>query len=387
MRDRDRILLTLEERLALAKNSQVTSPETAAKLIQRFSAIPAGEIFCGNADIDILHELTGAFWNFPSVDQESYQGFCHSFQLAMNHDNDFFNAFLTAGCAENTSGSALQGMLPEDDRDPYLPAWGLRINNAMVLLGLMLLDCTRSRMCHKDISFCMQMTLRQYLDALVDLSFQKNGEPDEFRVIQFQFWKETLLKDYDGSKSLKETLAGILNRYIAAWQEFDHLDHIIRCMGALSCYLEQEDTWKVLPQAEKDSIRHFRKALLQYSPELEGRELVEPDNRYLDPAGYYLTLALEYPEDIPDPGSIYLTPGTLRSRLFLSGRDYHPEVLQKLAAKAPFEELRALLEKNISKERLTGAMHEINIAVTDLFILLVDPYLKMEEYCYQKHLT
>ena len=89
---------------------------------------------------------------------------------------------------------------------------------------------------------------------------------------------------------------------------------------------------------------------------------------------------------MPDPGCRNVAAGTLRSQIFLSERDYSPEALRKLAEKSPSEELRELLEKSISEERLALAMREINIAVTDLYMLFVEPYLRMEEYHYEGHL-
>ena len=74
---------------------------------------------------------------------------------------------------------------------------------------------------------------------------------------------------------LGETLAGILRRYMAAWQEFDHLDHILRCIGALSCCLEQEEAGRTLPGEETDRVRRFRETLCEYGSDLEGREPVE----------------------------------------------------------------------------------------------------------------
>ena len=114
--------------------------------------------------------------------------------------------------------------------------------------------------------------------------------------------------------------------------------------------------------------------------------MVEQDKRYLDPRGYYFSLAYEYPEDVPDPGSKNVAPRTLRSQIFLSERDYSPDVLRKLAGKSPFQDLRELLEVNISEERLACAMGEINMAVMNLYMLFVEPYLRMGEYHYERHL-
>ena len=37
-------------------------------------------------------------------------------------------------------------------------------------------------------------------------------------------------------------------------------------------------------------------------------------------------------------------------------------------------------------QRLSQAMREINMAVTNLYLLFVEPYLRMGEYHYERHL-
>lgn len=366
MRDGREARLTLEERLARTAKSQAVSPEAAVKLVKRFAGIPAFRVFFGKPDVEIMYELTGEFWEHPSVSVDSYRGFSRSFRLAVEHDNDFARL--------SSPDRLLTG-----ERDSYEPVWGVRMNNAMVLLGLMLLDHARGRLRPKDIYHCTRMTLGQYLDAVMNLGFGKNGGSEPDLTDYARSWRDMLLKDHDGSRPLGDALADILGRYIAAWQEFDHLDHILRCIGALSCYLEQEEVGRTLPQEEADKIRRFREALCRYGSDLEGWELVEIDKRYLDPKGYYFTLACEYPEELPNPGSQDTAPGALRSRIFLSERDYHPGALRELAAKSPSRDLQALLEKYVCEERLASAMREINTAVTNLYMLWVEPYLRMEE--------
>lgn len=373
MTNEDRTLFTLEERLKMAAEPQATSPEAAARLVQRLSGVHTAYLFCGSANSGIMEGLTGEFWDCLEKNLLHYGGFCHSFRLAIERDDDVLRGLSS-------------GRLTLEPPDPYRPVWSVRTTNALVLLGLLLLDHAKGRMRYRNIYHCTRMSLKQYLDALVDLSFQKDGTPDEDRAESFWIWRETFLKDNDGAWSLKEALAQILRRYIAAWQEFDHLDHILRCMGALSCYLEQEEAGRTLPQEEEDRIRRFREALCRYGSDLEGWELVDQDKRYLDPRGYYFSLAYEYPEDVPDPGSENTAPGTLRSRIFLSERDYSPEALRKLAEKSPSQDLRELLEKSISEERLAHAMREINMAVMNLYMLFVEPYLRMGEYHYERHL-
>lgn len=373
MINEDRTLFTLEERLQMAANSQASSPEAAARLVQRLSRVHTAYLFCGSANSSLMEELTGEFWESLEENLLHYGGFCHSFRMAIERDDGILRMLSS-------------GTLKLEHPDPYRPVWSVRTNNAMILLGLILLDHAKGRMRYQNIYHCTRMSLKQYLDALVDLSFQADGTQDGDRAESFWIWRETFLKNHDGAWSIKETLAHILRRYIAAWQEFDHLDHILRCMGALSCYLEQEEAGRTLPQEEEDHIRRFREALCRYGSDLEGWDLVEQDKRYLDPRGYYFSLAYEYPEDVPDPGSDDTAPGTLRSQIFLSERNYHPEALRRLAAKSPSEDLRKLLEKSISEERLSRAMGEINMAVTNLYLLFVEPYLRMGEYHYERHL-
>ena len=373
MTSENRTLFTLEERLKMAAESQATSPEAAAKMVQRLSGVHMAYFFCGSTNKSIMEELIGEFWDCLEKEILHYGGFCHSFRMAIERDDDVLR-------------SLSSGTLTVESPDPYRPIWSVRTNNALVLLGLILLDHAKGRMRYRNVYHCTRMSLKQYLDAMVDLSFQEDGTQDEDRAEFYWIWRETFLKDNDGTWSLKEVLAQILRRYIAAWQEFDHLDHILRCMGALSCYLEQEEAGRTLSQEEEDGVRHFREALCLYGSDLEGWELVEQDKRYLDPRGYYFSLAYEYPEGVPDPGSQNVAPGTLRSQIFLSERDYSPEALRKLAARAPSQELRELLEASISEERLACAMREINRAVMNLYMLFVEPYLRMGEYHYEKHL-
>ena len=391
MRGGERMLLTLEERLERSARSQAASPETAARLVERFSGLPPWQLFFGKPDVDAMYGLTGEFWEHPDVDMDSYHGFSHSFRLAAEQDNAPFRLPLLLSplgvprLAQPLLGKPPLGLSPQglpsqgqpspESPNPYKPVWGVRVNNALILLGLMLLDHTKGRLKPKGFYHCTRMTLGQYLDALAGVGLWTDGSPGLAQG--FQVWRDMLLADYGAASPLGETLAGILRRYMAAWQEFDHLDHILRCIGALSCYLEQEEAGRTLPGEEMDRVRRFREALCQYGSDLEGWELVEQDKRYLDPKGYYFTLACEYPEDLPDPGDRNVAPGSLRSQIFLSERDYSPETLRGLAAGSPSQDLRTLLERYVCEERLASAMREVNTAVAGIYVLFVEPYLRM----------
>ena len=330
----DRPRLSLEERLELAARSRASSPEAAVRLVQRLSRLGTENLFCSRANLSAMYELIGEAMDDPDMGVEYYSGFCRCIQLAI---------FRADGMPRQAA--------PESELDPYRPLWGARVNNAIVLLCLMLLDHVKNRMKRKDIYHCTRMTLEQYLDALEKLG-------------ACQVWADGL-RQTDGSRPLGDVLEDILARYLEARQVFDHLDHILRCMGGLACYLEQEE----------GQTRRFRKLLCRYAPDLEGRELVGADARYPDPNGYFFTLANEYPGVLPDLGG-GVPPGTVRSRIFLPEQNYRPDILRGLASLSPSPELRELLEKNITGDRLARARWGLNQAVVGWYWLWVAPYLR-----------
>ena len=352
-----RVLLTLEERLKCAAESRASSPEAAIRMVQKFSEIPAGRFFCGEGDLDAMNEQTGKFWDHPTVDVNTYHGFCQTFRLAINYDT---------ACRMRRQPET---MFPaEDSYNPCQPIWSAGTVNAVILLGLMLLDHAKGRVKNKDIHHCMRMTLGQYLDALTEFTSGKEGKTESFRT-DFRLPAQDLLKSHDGSRPLGEALADILRRYIAARQEFGRLNHILCCMDALACCLKEQGGM----QAE--SARRFRAVLGRYCPGLEGRKLMEESKGVPDPYEHYLTLAGGYREDVPDPGSEGLAPGTVRSQVFLPEYDCSPQSLRALAAQTPFRDFGELLEKNIREEQMARAMKEINASAVYLYTLWVEPYL------------
>lgn len=317
-------------------DNDIRAGEAAAGLVQRLSGTHSVHFFGSNANLNKMSEWIGAYMN--QVDEEVlwYGGLCKSFRLAMDKEKGFSRLPLPE---EHMAG----------EWDCYRPVWGVRTNDAMVRLGLMLLDQARGRIKSREIYHCMEMTLGQYLDALADIRFREDGTRDLSRAECFRTYRDMLLRDYDGSKPLGEALADILVRYIGAWREFDRLDHVLYCMEELSAHLEGK-------KAEK-------------RPELQE---------------YYFKLACQGPEDVPDPCGEEIAPGALYDRFLFPGRDYHPDSLRELAARSPSLKLQKLLDELIRGERVASAMRELNVAVTDLYILFAEPYLWMGEYHYEE---
>lgn len=356
MRDNDKAPLTMEERLALAARSQASSPETAAKLVERLSKIPTTTLFAEHADLELMYHLIGVYWDLPEEDPLHYSGFCRSFRMAL--EADFVSPVNLPWRTESLR-----------------PVLGGRVNNAIVLLGLMLLDHVKGRLRDKTIYHCTRMTLGQYLDALETLAFP---EEDTLPAQRFRTWRDASLRRHDRSAPLGDVLADILRGYIAGWHEFDHLDHILRCTSALACYLE--DVAEELPQEEVERVRQFRETLrCRYDPELEGWAPLETDKRHSDPGGYFFCLANEYLDNVPDLGGKDTPARAIRSQIFLPRRDYDLEVLHALADLSPSPDLGALLKKYGDPKRLTAAMAKIDIAALDLHMLWIEPYLRMEE--------
>lgn len=317
-------------------DNDIRAGEAAAGLVQRLSGTHSVHFFGSNANLNKMSEWIGAYMNQADEEVLWYGGLCKSFRLAMDKEKGFSRLPLPE---EHMAG----------EWDCYRPVWGVRTNDAMVRLGLMLLDQARGRMKSREIYHCMEMTLGQYLDALADIRFREDGTRDLSRAECFRTYRDMLLRDYDGSKPLGEALADILGRYIGAWREFDRLDHVLYCMEELSAHLEGK-------KAEK-------------RPELQE---------------YYFKLACQGPENVPDPCGEEIAPGALYDRFLFPGRDYHPDSLKELTARSPSLKLQKLLDELIRGERVASAMRELNVAVTDLYILFAEPYLWMGEYHYEE---
>ena len=160
--------MTLEERLERAAKSQASSPEAAVRLVQRFARLHSACLFHGNADLDLMYGLIGPYMNQMEDDILHYSGFCHSVNLAV--------------FAEDAPQAGTE--------IPFRPSLGIRAGNAVVLMGLMLLDHAKGRGQDEEIYHCTRMTLGQYLDALEAAALPEAGET----VQKFRHWRELFLK-------------------------------------------------------------------------------------------------------------------------------------------------------------------------------------------------
>ena len=384
--------LTLEERLARAARSQAASPEAAAGLARKLSRLPAGHIFHGCSDVDLISEMIGPYIDQIDGDVLYYSDFCRALQLAFTH------------AASQAEPDARARLILET-----------RAKNAVVLLGLMLLDCAKGRARDREVYRCTRMTLGQYLNAVETLAFSGDGEPG--RV--FRNWRERFLKSADLSAPLADVLADLLRRYGRAWTVLDFLNRVLYYMNKLSRSLEgdpdreleeamrqyldgprstsldveEAEEWEDVPEDEWEEPLdtgdgHEEETV---GPGLEFREAVEWCVAEARLAGAeegreghtvsgmdYFNLATAYSWDMTDPAGEATSAGEVRAQLLLPYRDYSPQVLKTLAEQAPAPAFRALLEGFLSKGWPSAATREVNEVITNLFMLWVGPYLTMD---------
>lgn len=84
-----------------------------------------------------------------------------------------------------------------------------------------------------------------------------------------------------------------------------------------------------------------------------------------------------YTGELPDPGGSELAAGAIRGQIPLSERDYSPKALRALAAESASSDTGDLVETYISEKWLVSAMQKIDEAVGNLYMLLVAPYLRI----------
>ncbi len=388
--------LTLEERIARAARSQAASPEAAAGLVRKLSRLDAGHIFHGYADVDLISETIGPYLDQIDGDVLYYSGFCRALQLAFAH---------AASQAEPDAHTRL--------------VLETRAKNAVVLLGLMLLDCAKGRARDREVYRCTRMTLGQYLDAVETLAFPGNGEPG--RV--FRSWREQYLRSADLSAPLADVLGDLLRRYARAWTVLDFLSRVLYYMNKLSRRLEGEsdreleeamrqhldgtrltcldveeaEEWENVPEDEwegpldtsdgyeEETVgpdRKFREAVERCIAEarLAGADAEGEDRQegHVVSGMDYFDLAASYSWDAPDPAGKRVSAGEVRGQLLLPYWDYSPQVLKTLAEQAPTPAFRALLEGFLSRGWPSAAMREVNEVISHLFMLWVGPYLTMD---------
>lgn len=376
--------LTLEERVARAARSQAASPEAAVELVRKLSQLDTTYIFHGNNDIDLMYEMIGPHLEQIGDDVLHYAGFCRGLQMASIH------------------------AMPQAELDAHSRMiLETRFKNAVILLGLMLLDHAKGRGWDKGVYRCTRMTLGQYLDALETLAFP--GDPEPGRV--FRKWREQFLKSADPAAPLADVLADLLRQYIRGWTVLNFLSRVLYYMTKLSRSLEGDpdrefeeamrqrideaclnlaeaeawadereefqDTGKYDEERTVGPDQEFREAvsrcvaearLAGAEKELEGHVVSGKD---------YFDLAVTCFWDTADPAGETISAGEMRDQLLLPYRDYSPQVLKELAEQAPTPAFRALLEQFISKGWPFAALREVNMAVSHLIMLWVGPYLTM----------
>ena len=379
--------LSLEERIARAKRSQAASPESAAGLVRKLSQLNMDHVFLTGDDIDLMSEQIGVFLDQIEGPVLYYSGLCRGLRLASIH------------AKSQTESNARSRMILET-----------RCKNAVVLLGLMLLDHAKGRGQDREVYHCTRMTLGQYLDALETLAYPgKDGLCQTFRS-----WRELFLESADPAAPLADVLANLLRQYIRGWTVLDFLKRVLYCMNKLSCRLEGDpdlefeedmhqqmeaaylkpekeeewdDEWEECPDAggyfEEQMVgpsQKFREAVHRCIDEarLAG---AEEEGQYADLSKDYFNLATAYFWDVADPAGETISAGEMRSGILLTSWDCSSQALkERLAGRPTSPAFRALLERFISEQWPSMAISEVNMAVYNLSMLWVRPYVAMGKF-------
>lgn len=295
--------LTLEERLDLAARSVASSQEAANAMVRDFSSMNAVNIFAGKPDITLLYELaTQELDSDMDLDVDHYSGFCRLFVEVLHNDND------------------------GKPRTKYGPVFGVRSNNILILLGLMLYDQLRDRWTRHEIYRCTRMTLAQYLAAVVELA------PD------FKPWADKLLQQHDGNLSLTQTMENILRMYIDGWSVYELWDRVA-AYTAQACLHDRDD--------DADEIEKL---------------LQEAQNCTLE---------------LPDIFDAATPARVIRERLYLQDRDYNKATFRRLTALAPYPGFQKIMAQFSDGDRLDDALAKINLAVMDIYMVFVQPFVSM----------
>lgn len=301
---------TQEERAA-----QAAAHEDAIRKTRQFARLPMDRVFHGSRDLKLMGALIGPYLDDAGDDPWDYAGFCRC----------LYHAFL-----DDTTP------IPEGNAEEGIPFLGAQVSNAVVLLGLMLLDHAKGR--GQEACLCTQTTLGQYLEALDALVFSKDVPLGP----GFQNWRKSFLRRCSPGSPLTDVLAALLKQYSLGWKRFDAIHHILCCMEALTRELER-------------------------APEPRRQEL----------GAYYFKQALAYSWDLPDPAGEEISAGDVREQIFLPKRDFTLQTLMIQTAEAPTQPFRTLLARILKERWQFNASPLINAAVTDLLMLFAAPYLYM----------
>lgn len=383
----DRALMTIQERIDKMQNSTAYSPADAAKRVVSIANAPA-EVFSAPRNVPRAYAPDGA----------AYGGRC---------------AEIKAEAEENLS---------REDKSPYKSKYGNAVSDKIILLAdalAALPDRFKDEKAKPPAYYDLKMTLGDYLDALIDLSFREDGSADNARAERYRRLKSELSESYELSRPLCEAVAEILGEYREPRAELYRASNIIAC-GESARYYEQEEEMQsdFDVYEEYDYDEEYDDTPLDYDggsvevdeealDELPETESIAPaafvmDEEYCsnsdvdfdaiaeqnseeqlikaDPRGYYLEKARELPR--------YLFKFNAVECLLLCKDDHSPEALRARADEAElFPEFRELFDELVTEDSISEAFKRFDSVTSKLCRLLIEPFAELGKYHFERHLS
>lgn len=382
-----RTLMTIQERIEKMQNSTAYSPADAAKRVVSIANAPA--------------EVFSAPHNSPRAsapDRAAYGSRCAEIQAEAEKN------------------------LSREDKSPYKSKYGNAVSDKIILLADALAAFPREFMNKKakpPAYYDLKMTLGDYLDALIDLSFTEDGALDNARAERYRRLKSELGESYELSRPLCEAVEEILGEYREPRAELARASNIIAC-GKSARYYEQEEEMQSdfgvyeeydydeecddTPQDnDGESVEVDEDAL----DELPKPESIAPaafvmDEEYCsnsdvdldaiaemraeeqiikaDPRSYYLEKARELPHYVFAYSSVEC--------LLLCEDDHSPEALRARADEAElFPEFRELFDELVTETSISDAFKRFDSVTGKLCRLLIEPFAELGKYHFERHLS
>ena len=316
--------------------------------------------------------------------------------------------------------------LRRENKDPCEAALGNPVANTIVSLAF-ILATVPERFARGGVVppayYDLRMTLGDYLDALIDLSFGKDGMLDSAHADHCRELKKEFSEICDLSKPLCRAIGDILAQYGRSRAKLGRASHIIKCAAECDSRVRDYEQEREMLEEYRENDYFYKASEINYSadceenPEETGGEMIDicpasfvteeglcfredPENRRereelmareqlieYDPHGYFLAEAKRLPED----GTLDFenrTYGLGKLSELLLSEDYSPEALKDKADQAELSpEFRALFDEAVTEERVLIAFKEIDAAVDRLYRLIVEPFSIMGLYRFKRHIA
>lgn len=399
-----RTIMPLQERIERTRNSRALSPADAAGRV----------VNIGKAIISTL--LT---------EREKYMNILPSGPRAIGT----YCAVLRSDARES---------LRRANKSPYEAAFGNSIANTIISLSFLLAtvpDRFKRESLIPPTCNDLKMTLGDYLEALIDLSFNKDGTLDSANAEQYRKLKKEFAESFDLSKPLRVAVGSILEQYREARAELDRASHIIRCGTECDSrvkYYEQEremleeyrendyfyeiselnyradgeenceETAEIKPvkveetpvddlSADDEGISLVSFVLDEDPVSRREREELEARERLIeyDPYGYFLSAAKELPKGEPlDFENNAYGFDRLTNNLLLPSEDHSPEALKAKADQAELSpKFRSLFDEAVTERSVSNTFKGIDAAIDRLYRLLIEPFSAVDIYRFKRHLA